>query len=109
VTIGGLPVILPVNFSEVDGDIVFRTSKGTKLHAATERAVVAFEADAYDDAHRAGWSVLVVGRSRTVVDADERAALEACAVAAWADGERNEFVRIHPEFISGRRIAGREQ
>src|ERR1044071_6519830 len=71
VTIHGLPVILPVNYAVFDGDIVFRTSEGTKLHAATERAIVAFEVDAHDAAAGLGWSVLVIGRSARVADADD--------------------------------------
>ena len=31
VTIAGLPVILPVNYAYVDGDIVFRAGDGTKF------------------------------------------------------------------------------
>jgi nitroimidazol reductase NimA-like FMN-containing flavoprotein (pyridoxamine 5'-phosphate oxidase superfamily) len=37
VTIAGLPVILPVNYACVDGDVLFRTGEGTKLNAATQR------------------------------------------------------------------------
>ena len=65
VTIAGLPVILPVNYALVDGDVVFRAGEGTKLHAASGRAVIAFEVDAYDAAraHR-----LVGARGRSVGD-----------------------------------------
>ena len=45
ITIGALPAIFVVNYVLVDGDIVFRTSDGTKLEAALRHAVVAFEAD----------------------------------------------------------------
>jgi uncharacterized protein len=108
ITIAGLPAILPVNYVQIDGDIVFRTSTGTKLHAATQRAVVAFEVDSYDpDAHE-GWSVLLVGRSTNVSEETERADLEGQVSPAWADGNRTEFVRIKPEFISGRRIVAPE-
>ena len=102
VTIYGLPVILPVNYAMVDGDIVFRTSEGTKLQAATQRAVVAFEVDAHD-AER-GWSVLVIGRSARVVDADEHAALDRHRITPAAPGARSNFVRIRPEMITGRLI-----
>ncbi len=37
-TMHGLPVILPVSFVFVDGDAVFRTGEGTKLHAAADNA-----------------------------------------------------------------------
>jgi nitroimidazol reductase NimA-like FMN-containing flavoprotein (pyridoxamine 5'-phosphate oxidase superfamily) len=106
VTVGGLPVILPVNYAYCeDGDIVFRTSEGTKLHAATERAIVAFEVDWYDLSGRQGWSVLVIGRASAVCDEADVARLEALGIAPWADAERRRYVRVRPEMITGRRIA----
>ena len=48
ITLGALPVILPVNFRLVDDRIVFRTGVGTKLDAATCNTIVAFEVDAVD-------------------------------------------------------------
>src|SRR6516165_11352239 len=57
VTVGALPVILPVNFL-LDGDrILIRTGKGTKLEAATRDAVVAFEVDDVEPFSHSGWSV----------------------------------------------------
>jgi nitroimidazol reductase NimA-like FMN-containing flavoprotein (pyridoxamine 5'-phosphate oxidase superfamily) len=106
VTVGALPVILPVNYACVDGDIVFRTAEGTKLRAAVDRAVVAFEVDAYDPVERSGWSVLLVGEAHEVTDPAEIAALEATELEPWADAAgRTRWVRLHPEFVSGRRIA----
>src|SRR5258705_8405985 len=58
-TITGDPVILPVFYALVDGDVVFRTDPGTKLIAAVLGTRVAFEVD---DA-TSGWSVLVIGRA----------------------------------------------
>jgi nitroimidazol reductase NimA-like FMN-containing flavoprotein (pyridoxamine 5'-phosphate oxidase superfamily) len=104
VTVGGLPVILPVNYSWIDGAIVFRTGVGTKLHAATEKAVIAFEVDATDDDAHTGWSVLAVGRCARVDDDGEIEAYQQLSVAPWADGARNDFVRVSPELLTGRRI-----
>ena len=42
-SVGALPAILPVNYSLVNGDIVFRTGKELKLRAALDHTVVAFE------------------------------------------------------------------
>jgi uncharacterized protein len=104
VTIGGLPVILPVNYAFVDGEVLFRTGEGTKLSAATQRAVVAFEVDAYDADSASGWSVLIIGRSSVVTDPIELARLDGYEITTWADGTRNNYVRLRPELISGRRI-----
>jgi nitroimidazol reductase NimA-like FMN-containing flavoprotein (pyridoxamine 5'-phosphate oxidase superfamily) len=104
VTVGGLPVILPVNYVWIDDAIVFRTSVGTKLHAATERAVVAFEVDAHNASDHTGWSVLAVGRCARVDDASERERYQHVGLEPWADGARNDFVRVSPELLTGRRI-----
>ncbi len=106
-TSGVLPVILPVNFALIDGDIVFRTGEGSKLHATRGGAVIAFEVDAYDVPAERGWSVLAVGRAREVSDDDDLEQLRLLHLAPWANGERTHFVRLRPELITGRRIATR--
>jgi nitroimidazol reductase NimA-like FMN-containing flavoprotein (pyridoxamine 5'-phosphate oxidase superfamily) len=103
VSVGALPVILPVNYAVVDDDIVFLTGDGLKLRAALENTVVAFEVDHLDEALDYGWSVLVVGVAKEVAEA-ERAGLGPIRVRPWAGGDRTHLVRIHPEMISGRRI-----
>lgn len=104
VTIGGLPAIFPVNYGVVDNCIVFRTGAGTKLAAAAREAVIAFEVDDYDRADRAGWSVLVVGPSEIVHDADLAFRVLGAAIEPWAGGIRTSIVRIRPELVTGRRI-----
>ncbi|WP_203417001.1 pyridoxamine 5'-phosphate oxidase family protein [Jiangella ureilytica] len=81
-TQGALPAIEPVRFSLDGHDVVVRAEQGLHLPAASRMAVVAFEADAYDEDTRTGWCVVLIGRSR-------------------ADGDR---VRIMPEIVRGRRI-----
>jgi nitroimidazol reductase NimA-like FMN-containing flavoprotein (pyridoxamine 5'-phosphate oxidase superfamily) len=104
VTVGGLPMILPVNYGWVDGDILFRTGDGTKLKAAVDHAVIAFEIDAYDADRRVGWSVLAIGRAYEILDPDAVDAAESLGLAPWANGNRHHWVRMRPELISGRRI-----
>ena len=104
ITMGALPVILPVNFTVVDDDIVFRTRKGTKLNAAASGSIVAFETDAYDEREQRGWSVLAVGRARRFEPGEQVAGSALATLKPW-DGDPNEYVRIRCEFLSGRRIA----
>jgi len=59
-----LPAVELVNFTMDTGDIVIRTDADGTLVAATQHAVVAFEADELDAASGRGWSVTTVGRSR---------------------------------------------
>ncbi|TDC68563.1 pyridoxamine 5'-phosphate oxidase family protein [Actinomadura sp. GC306] len=99
-----LPAIQPVNFALSGGDIVIRTSRRARLAAAAADTVVAFEIDEFDVRARAGWSVVAVGRARHVTDPAEAAALEALPLQSWAPGEREHFIRIRPELLTGRRL-----
>jgi uncharacterized protein len=104
ITVQALPVVLPLNFGLLDESVVFRTIPGTKLDAATNEAVVAFEVDDYEPNGCSGWSVLVIGKARRLPDneADSAAALD---IDAWPlDGQASHFVRIEGSQISGRRF-----
>ena len=97
-----LPAVELVNFALDRGDIVLRTDRSGKLAAAARGAVVAFEADCLDQAHRAGWSVTAIGPSREVTDPAEIARLQAIGLCSWAPGTREHFIRISPEILTGR-------
>lgn len=105
VSVSALPAIFPVNYRLVDGDVLFLTGDGLKATAAIEGAVVGFEVDHIDPEHRTGWSVLIVGQARLVSDR-ERKAMGELHLSPWAGGNKTHLVRIHPEFVSGRRIPG---
>ena len=96
-------VVLPVNHA-VDGqDPVFRTARGSKLSAAEGQALVAFEADGYDERTRSGWSVLVNGRAEEIYDEAEVRRLSRLDLHPWVTAvERPFWVRIRPTSISGR-------
>ena len=101
------PAVLPVNFAVVAGTIVVRTAEGTAVDGhAGER--VAFEVDRLDEALSQGWSVLVRGQAHRVA---HRAELEIirheAAVWPWPGGERDVYVRIIPDAVTGRRIESR--
>lgn len=104
VTIGALPAIFPVNYRVIDRAILFRTAAGTKLSAATDADVVAFEVDSYSSKDRTGWSVLAIGRSNVVHDLDTTFKVLDAQLEPFADGRRPNIVRVVPELISGRRI-----
>jgi len=105
VVAGGRPMIFPVNYV-VDGrTIVFRTDAGTKLDGVTSGFSVAFEIDGIDALYHAGWSVLVSGVGRHVVDATEVAALTELPLRPWVPGEKSHWVRVRPDTMTGRRIS----
>ncbi|WP_405876463.1 MULTISPECIES: helix-turn-helix domain-containing protein [unclassified Streptomyces] len=98
------PVVVPVNYSVVDGAIVFRTESGS-TPAQASGCQVAFEVDHIDDAFSRGWSVLVRGHARTVTDPEDiRRLADRARSAPWAGGHRDQWVRIDPLVVTGRRI-----
>lgn len=102
ITSGGLPLILPVHYLYDEGVIVFRTGAGTKLRAAANGDVLAFEVDAYDPASGRGWSVMVLGRANVVSTEHEHPGLP--TFDEPTDGERNHYVRLFCELVTGRVI-----
>jgi uncharacterized protein len=101
----GEPVILPVNHA-LDGEaVVFRTAPGSKLMAADNGLLVAFEVDGFDEDRRAGWSVVIRGKATTVEEPLQLARLDTLGVSPWADlAERTHWVRIRPNSVTGRQI-----
>jgi uncharacterized protein len=100
----GGPVIFPVNYVYDRDLVVFRTDPGSKLDAATERELVAFEVDAVDEATRTGWSVVARGTLAEVTDPGELVRLRALPLYPWAPGEKARYVRVRPRSVTGRRI-----
>ena len=95
------PVVLPVYYTLVNEEIVFRTDPGTKLIAAVLETRVAFEVDNADE----GWSVLATGRAHEVRSPSADVTdLQARLDDDWPPGERDRIVRIEIERVTGRRL-----
>ena len=109
-TEGALPVVLPVNFHVAADHILIRTSRGTKLDAATRNAVVAFEVDEIDPLSHTGWSVMVTGVAKELSDPGEQPtfdlirASELLRIPRWARRGGERIIAISIELVSGRRI-----
>jgi nitroimidazol reductase NimA-like FMN-containing flavoprotein (pyridoxamine 5'-phosphate oxidase superfamily) len=104
------PIVLPVNYKIVEGSVVFRTAVGGPLGEDLRTGIahadykVAFEIDQLDAVARTGWSVMVQGAAHHVDDEKERAVVARAGIEPWAGGEREQFIRINPTAISGRRL-----
>ncbi|HVM65213.1 MAG TPA: pyridoxamine 5'-phosphate oxidase family protein [Acidimicrobiales bacterium] len=106
VVIDGAPQIVPVNYATPGGAvIVFRTAAGTVITEASLRAV-AFEVDEVDVATHSGWSVEVRGFGRDIGDAldSESVRLRQLPVVAWVPGDRQQWFKIVPDVVTGRRL-----
>lgn len=104
VTTGALPTVLPVNFLFHDDRILIRSSAGSKLDAALQNAVVAFEADDFDPVDHSGWSVVVTGVARAITDPDDLATIGSLPLTRWAPVHNGHVVAITTDLVSGRRL-----
>ncbi|HTJ34353.1 MAG TPA: pyridoxamine 5'-phosphate oxidase family protein [Dactylosporangium sp.] len=102
-TLRALPAIRPVNHL-VDGDtIVIRSSLATSLASsatADGAVVVAYEADAIDLVRRTGWTVVVTGAARLVLDEDRLARYER-ELEPWVDEPMNCVIGIDCDLVTG--------
>ncbi len=102
--VDGMAVIVPVNFALVDADIVFCTSKGSKLAWLGLRHRLAFQVDDTRPASREGWSVLIHGSAHEITDPNELDALRRGPLQPWVQPPDEHWVRIVVEAISGRAL-----
>lgn len=100
----GTPMILPVNYAMDADTIVFRTAEGTKFDAAVRGGPVAFEIDHTDPVYQIGWSVVVTGHARLITDEAGLERARALPLRPWSDHAKSNWVGIHAEGATGRRI-----
>jgi|SRR5712691_1638734 len=100
----GEVMILPVNHVMDGHSVVFRTAEGSKLAGAGVGYPVTFEADSYDTAAEAGWSVVVHGHAEVVEDDDQVRRLDGLGLRSWGSAERPYWVRIRPLSVTGRQL-----
>ncbi len=102
-TQSALPAVVPVTFAVLHDAVVLRTAEGTRLAAAADRGVLAFEADEIDPVARTGWSVVVTGIAEVVSDRDRRAHIRA-VVEPFAPGDNDVCIRLPLTMVTGRRV-----
>jgi uncharacterized protein len=105
VVVDARPMIFPVNYALDRDSIVFRSDAGSKVSGATGGCPMSFEIDGIDDILHTGWSVVVNGVGREVVDGTELARLHALELRPWASGPKAHWIRIQPETMTGRLVA----
>jgi len=103
--VDGRPQVFPVNYALSGRVVAFRTAPGTKL-ANAPMSHVAFEIDDYDSTTGVGWSVMVKGIAYEITDALDHDSVEARRqlVRPMAPGQRDRWVAIRPDEITGRRF-----
>ncbi len=105
-TARALPAIRPVCHL-VDGNyIIIRTASGAAITSelrAEAGTIVAYEADAIDPGEHLGWSVIVVGVARRLIDPEE-AAVYRRALRPWVSGAKDQVIAIHADMVTGFRL-----
>ena len=98
------PHIVPVTYTVVDDTIVIRTTALSLLGTYGPNAMLAFEVDHFDQERRTGWSVVARGRCWAELDPHEVAGLRRQVPRPWVSGNRNLYLRMRWECISGRAL-----
>ncbi len=100
----GRIAIFPVK-CVVDGDsVIVLVRLGGGLDSSTDGTFVAIEIDHADSLSHEGWSVLVQGRCAHVSDPIELQVLERLPLLPWGGSDRDLYLRIAMESVSGRHI-----
>ncbi|MGE3449170.1 MAG: pyridoxamine 5'-phosphate oxidase family protein [Microbacteriaceae bacterium] len=102
-SVGSLPVILPVNYVLDGPRLVFRTGPGAKLDAAVRNAVVCVQVDHIEPRWQSGWSVLVTGQAHRV-DEEDVSDEARHRLVPWALSAGNQYVAVPLDLLSGRRV-----
>jgi len=97
-------VIFPINYVVCDDAILCRARRGGDLDRSTGNGMAAFEIDGADLVYHEGWSVLVIGQCVHLTNLSELDLLKYLRLLPWVGEERELFIRIALDEVSGRRI-----
>lgn len=103
---GETPVIRPVNyvFDASSQAVVFRTARGSKLHALLQAATAAFEIDEIDEQTRTGWSVIITGVAEEVTRSVDVERLARLGLEPWVPGPKPHWMQVRAWAVTGRRL-----
>ena len=103
-TLRALPAIRPLNYT-VSGAHILLRPQSRRLAEQLDGQVVAFEVDEIDELTHQGWSVVITGTARHVVDVAELARLGGLAATSWVGGDEANTVVITVGDMTGRMIS----
>lgn len=98
------PDIFPINYTVDHGTLVFRTGEGTKTAAVRAGQPIALEADGVDPDTGIAWSVVVKGSSEPLSSTEDLLDSFSLRLFPWQAGHKDNFVRIVPTSVTGRRF-----
>lgn len=101
------PRVVAVAFVVDGGDVVVRTSRGSRLGSLPTGWPVTFEADDFRASSEEGWSVVVHGVLVPETDPDRLGRLSG-RLDSWAPGVKDRWLRLPLTSVRGRRLVGTE-
>jgi hypothetical protein len=106
IVVDGQPVVVPLNYRMIDGDVVLRIGPGTILSTIRQGdAIVAFEVDHTPEGHDSQWwSVLVRGLGLAIRSSPPDPCLYGRAPTPAVPEPGQAVVRIRTELLTGRRF-----
>lgn len=96
------PILRPVNFAALQGQVVIRTGEGRILAAAKASEPASFVVSGFDRFEHTGWSVVVSGKLTELSGLGDPADLP---LRPWVRSGKNRLVALSITTLSGRRIA----
>ena len=100
-TIGALPVIMPVTYWYFGANVILNMRDGPARRAAIEH-VVGFEIDATNLEHVL-WTVLIIGRAVEIIDPAERTELQNLGFAAPVGTTKPQYLKVGTDIVTGYR------
>jgi nitroimidazol reductase NimA-like FMN-containing flavoprotein (pyridoxamine 5'-phosphate oxidase superfamily) len=100
------PDVRPVNFALHRHNIVMRTGRGRIFEGARQEEAASFVISESDRLEHSGWSVVVTGRLSICDPSD--AAIRS-RVRPWAKADKEEWVLLSADRVTGRRISRRAE
>jgi hypothetical protein len=100
----GRTAIYPVNYVVHHDAVIVRVRHDGGLDRSTHGTYVALEIDHADSLFHEGWSVLLQGACTHVADPVELRALERLPLLPWGGPDRDLYLRIAMDSVSGRHI-----
>lgn len=105
VTVGSLPLIVPMGFRTHGENLVFGVDRGSSLVPALDGSVIAFEASGHHDDSQLWWTVLVRGTTQLLPEGHEVAvALDDPVLAS-----SSRVVLAKPHLIAGGEVPSLSQ
>ncbi|MGR6964456.1 pyridoxamine 5'-phosphate oxidase family protein [Geodermatophilus sp. URMC 61] len=102
-----LPAIQPVSYRVHEAEVVIPALADSPFLPRTGDAVVAFGVDSYDDSTWTGWSVTVVGPSRSIDDPAVVALLDTLPWSLPMTSRGRRYVAVRIGLLSGWRTGPR--